>query len=105
MTSRLVVINGAIQEVEDGERIRPKETDIIELEKCSCNGDGCEDIKVEFPGAGFIVRNVGAHRVRVGMQLLSGLDCGRWTHFDLHPGEAKVYYEGGYCCPYEATHY
>jgi hypothetical protein len=47
MSSHLVVINGAIQEIEDGERIKPKETDIIERDKCACTGNGCEDITIE----------------------------------------------------------
>ena len=68
-------------------------------------GKGCEDITIEFPGAGFVVRNTGTHRVRVGIQILSDWDCGRWTRFKLHPGESKHYLSGGYCCPYEAEHY
>jgi hypothetical protein len=99
------MINGIVHEVEDGQRLKPKGDDIVELTKCSCTGDGCEDVTIDFPGTGFVVRNIGAHRVRVGLQLLSDLECGRWTHFKLHPGESRTYPTGGYCCPYEATHY
>ena len=105
MPSHRVVTNGVVYEVEDGERLKPKDTDEVELLKCGCTGKGCEDLTIEFPGAGFVVRNTGAHRVRVSIQILSGLDCERWTHFKLHPGESKQYLSGGYCCPYEAEHY
>jgi hypothetical protein len=107
MASHRVVAEGVIYEVEDGERLKPRGTDDeIELLKCGCTGDGCEDITIEYPGAGLVVRNTGTHRVRVGMQMLSGWDCGRWTHFKLHPGESKRYpTTSGYCCPYEAEHY
>jgi hypothetical protein len=105
MTSHRVVTNGMVYEIEDGERLKPKGDDEIEQLKCGCAGSGCENITSEYPGAGFIVRNTGPHRVRVGMQVLSGAECGRWTHFKLHPGEAKRFLSGGYCCPYEAEHY
>ena len=105
MASHRVIANGMVYEVEDGERPKPKGADAVELAKCGCTGDGCEDVTIEYPGAGFVVRNTGRHRVRVGMQLLSGWDCGRWTHFKLHPGESKRYSIGGFCCPWEAAHY
>jgi hypothetical protein len=105
MASHRVVTNGVVYEVEDGKRLKPKDTDEVELLKCGCTGKGCEDITIEFPGAGFVVRNTGTHRVRVSIQILSGWDCGRWTRFKLHPGDSKQYLSGGYCCPYEAEHY
>ena len=105
MTSHRVVSNGRVYEVEDGKRPVPRGADEIELLKCGCAGNGCEDIAIDYPGAGFVVRNTGTHRVRVSRQLLSGLDCGRGTHFKLRPGEFKRYLSGGYCCPYEAEHY
>jgi hypothetical protein len=94
-----------VYEVEGGKVVKSRGSDAIELAKCGCNGNGCEDIVVEFPGSGFVVRNNGTHNVRVGMQILSGWDCGRWTHFKLHPGESRSYPDRGYCCPYEASHY
>lgn len=105
MASHRVVTNGVVYEVEDGERLKPRGADEIEMLKCSCAGNGCEDITIEYPGAGFIVRNIGAHRVRVGMQVLSGWECGRWSRFKLHPGESRRYLRGGFCCPYEAERY
>lgn len=105
MTSHRVVVNGMVYEVESRERVKPRGGDELELAKCGCTGDGCEDITIEYPGVGFVVRNTGTHRVRVGMQIVTEWDCGRWSHFDLRPGEAWRYPAGGYCCPYEATHY
>ena len=105
MASHRVVENGVVYEVEDGERLKPKGSDEVELLKCGCTGNGCEDITMEYPGAGFVVRNIGTHRVRIQIQVMSGLDCGRWTHLKLRPGESKRYLTGGYCCPYEAEHY
>ena len=105
MAPHRVVTNGMVYEVEDGKRLKPKGDDEVELQKCGCTGNGCEDIVIEYPGAGFVVRNTGTHRVRVGLQIPSGLDCGRWTRFKLHPGESKHCLQEGYCCPYEAEHY
>jgi hypothetical protein len=105
MALHRVVANGVVYEVENGERLKPKGADEVELLKCACTGSGCEDLTIEYPGAGFVVRNTGAHRVRVRMQIVSGADCGRWTSFKLRPGESKRYLAGGYCCPYEAEHY
>jgi hypothetical protein len=105
MASHRVVVNGMVYEVEGGKVVKPRGNDALELEKCGCTGNGCEDIAIDFPGTGFVVRNIGKHRVRVGMQLEVDWDCGRWIHFDLHPGESRVALTGGYCCPYEASHY
>jgi hypothetical protein len=106
MASHRVVAQGVVYEVEDGERPKARGSDEIELLKCDCTGNGCEDVTVEYPGAGFVVRNTGSHRVRVSMRILSGWDCGRWTHFKLQPGESRRYLNtSGYCCPYEAEHY
>lgn len=105
MASHRVVTNGVVYEVEDGARLKPRGADELEMLKCGCSGDGCEDITIEYPGAGFVVRNIGAHRVRVGIQVLSGLECGRWSRFKLHPGEFRRYLRGGFCCPYEAERY
>jgi hypothetical protein len=105
MASRRVVTNGVVYEVEDGERLKPRGADEIEMLKCNCAGNGCEDIAIEYPGAGFVVRNIGAHRVRVSMQVLSGWECGRWSRFKLHAGESRRYLRGGFCCPYEAERY
>ncbi len=105
MASHRVVSNGMVFEVEDGKRLKPKGEDEVELLKCGCTGNGCEYIRIEYPGAGFVVRNTGTHRVRVGLRILSGLHCGRWTRLKLHPGEFKHYLHDGYCCPYEAEHY
>jgi hypothetical protein len=105
VASRLAIVNGMVYETEGGKVVKPRGSDAIELTKCGCNGNGCEDIVVEFPDSGFVVRNKGTHIVRVGMQILSGWDCGRWTHFKLHPGESKVYLDRSYCYPFEASHY
>jgi hypothetical protein len=105
MSSHRVVTNGVVYEVENGERLKPKGADELELLKCACTGNGCEDVTIEYPGAGFVVRNTGPHRVRVRMQIVSGVDCGRWTELKLHPGESKRYLQDGYCCPFEAEHY
>ena len=71
MASHRVVTNGVVYEVEDGERLKPKDTDEVELLKCACAGTGCEDITIEFPGVGFVVRNTGTHRARVSMRMAS----------------------------------
>ena len=56
MASHRVVTNGMVYEVEDGNRLKPKGDDEVELLKCGCTGNGCEDIMIEYPGAGFVVR-------------------------------------------------
>jgi hypothetical protein len=68
MASRQVVVNEIVFEVEDGERVKPRGAGAVGLAKCRCKGNGCEDIAIEYPGTGFIVRNTGKHRVRVGMR-------------------------------------
>jgi hypothetical protein len=106
MAIHRIMRNGALYEVEDGERPRLKGSDPLETGKCTCNGSACEDVEIEFPGDGFIVRNVGRRRMEVGLQIVADdWECGRWTHFKLNPGEAKFYPTGGYCCPYEAKFY
>src|SRR4051812_10471912 len=73
------VVNGVLYEVEDGERAKPRGSDPLELAKCGCYGNGCENIAIEYPGTGFVIRNIGQQRVRVGIQMLSGWDCGGWS--------------------------
>ena len=99
------VVNGVLYEVEDGERAKPRGSDPLELAKCGCYGNGCENIAIEYPGTGFVIRNIGQQRVRVGIQMLSGWDCGAWSHFKLYPGESRTYPNGGHCCPYEVTQF
>ena len=84
MASHRVVTNGVVYEVEDGERLKPKGADEVELLKCGCTGNGCGTSRSK-PGAGFVVRNTGTHRVRVSIQILSGWDCGR-----LEPGDVAT---------------
>ena len=48
MTSHRVVSNGRVYEVEDGKRPVPRGADEIELLKCGCAGNGCEDIAIDF---------------------------------------------------------
>lgn len=105
MASRRVVVNGIVYEVEDSERAKPRGAGAVARKKCPCRGNGCEAIAIEYPCTGFVVRNTDKHRVRVGMQMLSGWDCGRWSHFDLDPGESRTYPTGSYGCPYEVTRF
>jgi hypothetical protein len=105
MASRRVVVNGAVYEIEGDGPPKLRGMDAIELAKCVCNGNGCADVTIEYPGSGFVVRNIGQHRVRVGIEPMSGWDCGRWTHFNLHPDEARSFLDRGHCCPYDATRY
>jgi hypothetical protein len=103
MKSYLVVVNGMVHEVEEGKLVKPRGTDALELE-CECLGNACDDIRIEYPGAGFIIRNGGGRRIRVRLRVLSGWDCTPWTNFDLDPGESRRYLTGGYCCPYDANY-
>ena len=64
MASHRVVTNGVVYEVEDGERLKPKGADEVELLKCGCTGNGCEDITIE-PG-GRIRRSQHRHPPRTG---------------------------------------
>ena len=98
MASHRVVTNGVVFEVEDGRAPETQRRRRGRAAEVWLYRQRCEDVTIEYPGAGFIIRNTGTHRVRFVYRILLRFGAAL-DPLKLRPGESKRYLSGGYCSP------